>query len=121
MKSAGPQPPPVPLTRAKARNAVLMNLLATPGLGSLMARRRMAGTGQLVVFLAGFLLFMSWFARLMIETYREVVNGAAPHSVALLGELGVGFVAVAWIWSLFTSLSILREGKANEAATPSQS
>ncbi len=116
MNAPSPQPPPIPLSRAKARNAALMNQLATPGLGSWLAGRRLAGAGQLLLAVAGFLMVISWFARLMIEMYQEFNNGAAPHSVARIGEAGALCFAGAWVWSLFTSLSILREGKAKNPA-----
>ena len=45
------------LSRTAARNALLLNQLATPGLGSIAARHWLAGLGQLAVFLAGFCIF----------------------------------------------------------------
>ena len=69
------------LSRAAARNAALVNQLATPGLGSLMAGRWVAGLGQLAVFLAGFAYFIAWFVRDMKQTF------------ALLGGSGDGEVA----------------------------
>ena len=51
-----PSSAPKKISRAKARNAALLNQLATPGLGSVIAGRWLAGTGQLLVFLAGFAL-----------------------------------------------------------------
>ena len=39
---------------ASARNCALINQLATPGLGSLMAGRLVAGIGQLLLAVAGF-------------------------------------------------------------------
>ena len=44
---------PKNLSRTKARNALLLNQLATPGLGSLLAGRWIAGTGQLLCSVAG--------------------------------------------------------------------
>ena len=49
MKASFLRPPPAPLSRSAARNAALLNQCATPGLGSLMAGRRLAGIGQLLL------------------------------------------------------------------------
>jgi len=46
-----------PPSRALARNATLLNLLATPGLGSIIGRRWIAGSGQLLLAVVGFTLF----------------------------------------------------------------
>ena len=43
-----------PVSRAKAKNAAMLNLLATPGLGSLLCGRWIAGIGQLALAFAGF-------------------------------------------------------------------
>jgi len=103
------------LSRASARNSFLINQLATPGLGSLMARRYVEGTGQLLLALLGFGLFVAWFIALMAKTLREVEEpGGSVHSVAWLGEAGAVIFAVSWIWSLVTSLSLIREAEANE-------
>ncbi|MCX6927418.1 MAG: hypothetical protein NT154_30070 [Verrucomicrobia bacterium] len=60
------------------------------------------------------MMVVGWFVLLDLQVYNEFVNDAPPKSVAWLGEVGgVTFVA-AWVWSLFTSLSVLREARANE-------
>ena len=56
-----------PVSRAKAKNAALLNLLATPGLGSLLCGRWIAGAGQLVLCVAGFAVFIVWFVKEMIR------------------------------------------------------
>jgi drug/metabolite transporter (DMT)-like permease len=95
-----------------------MNQLATPGLGSLMARRYLAGTGQLLLALLGFGLIVAWFICLMIQIVHQADDqgGSAP-SVAWLGELGAAVFAVSWVWALVTSLSLLRDAKASEPPT----
>ena len=118
MKASFLRRPPGPLSRSAARNAVLLNQCATPGLGSIMAGRRVAGIGQLLVAVAGFGMIMGWFVLLALEVYNELVNDAQPKSVAWLGEAGAVTFAAAWLWSLVTSLSILLEARANEAGPP---
>ena len=108
------RPPPVPLTLAKARNAAFINQLATPGLGTLLVGRWVLGIGQLAVAVAGFVLVLCWFLLLMVEMYQETANGAPPRSVAWIGELGAALFIGSWVWSLFTSLSLMREARQNE-------
>ena len=51
-----------PLTPASARNAALVNKLATPGLGTLMLGKMALGLAQLALAIAGFLFVIVWFA-----------------------------------------------------------
>ena len=93
---------------------MLLNQCATPGLGSFLAGRRVVGVGQLLLAVAGFVMVIGWFVLLALQVYNEVMNGAEPKSVAWLGLAGGATFAAAWLWSLVTSLSILREARANE-------
>jgi 4a-hydroxytetrahydrobiopterin dehydratase len=90
---------------------VLQNQLGTPGLGSLIAGRWVEGVLQLLIFLAGFALFCLWAFRSLAQYYEMMFNNApktAPGSLGLaLG--GVGICALAWVWSLQTGFSLLRE------------
>ncbi len=114
MRASFLRQPSGPLSRSAARNAVLLNQCAAPGLGSLMAGRRWVGLGQFVLALAGFGLFVAWFVLLALQVYNALVNGEESHSVARLGEFGAVLFAAAWFWSLITSLGILREARALE-------
>ena len=99
------------VSRAQARNAALLNQLGTPGLGSLLAGRWVAGVLQLVVFLAGFVLFCVWAVRNLVQYYQMMFNDApkAPPGSGVLALTGMGICVLAWIWSLQTSYSLLRE------------
>jgi hypothetical protein len=105
-----------PLSRTKARNCALINQLATPGLGSLMAGRRLAGTGQLLLAVVGFVMVIGWFGLVTANTYNEMVNGAGPKHAGWLGQAGALAFALAWFWSLATSLQLLRSAKQDEPA-----
>ncbi len=83
-----------------------------------MAGRRLAGIGQLLVAVAGFLMIIGWFVLLAQQLYNEIMNDAPPKSVAWLGEAGAVTFAAAWLWSLVTSLSVLREARAKENKPP---
>ena len=97
-------------SQRKARNATLMNLLGTPGLGSLMAGRVLAGLGQLAVFLAGFVLFCIWAGAGTIRYYQMAFNETAPtpNTWGNWAVIGLVLCVVSWIWSLVTSLSLQR-------------
>ena len=103
-----------PVSRVKARNAALLNLLATPGLGSLLCGRLIAGSGQLILAVAGFTLVMVWFLKEMIPYYGLMFGDEPPHLPGLktLAE-GAAVFAAAWVWSAVTSLSLMREASAN--------
>jgi hypothetical protein len=107
-----------PLDRTKARNCFLINQFATPGLGSLMAGRLAAGIGQLLVAVAGFTLVMLWFTLRMSQVYDQVVNDAEPKSAAWALGSGAAVFAAAWLWSLATSLSVLRQARTSEPVAP---
>lgn len=95
-------------SRVKARNAALLNQLATPGLGSLLARRWIAGTGQLLLAVVGFVLVMVWFGKLMVQYYGQITGSVEVKPVGDIGLVGAGLFALAWCWSLVTSFSLLR-------------
>ena len=83
-----------------------------------MAGRLLPGLGQLLLAVAGFLMVVAWFVLHALQLYNELVNDAPPKSVAWLGEAGALTFAAAWLWSLVTSLSVLREARANEHKPP---
>ena len=102
-----------PVSRAKAKNAAMLNLLATPGLGSLLCGCWIAGTGQLVLAVAGFTLVLVWFFKEMIPYYGMMFGDEPPHlpSLKMLGEGAILFVA-SWLWSAVTSVGLMREASA---------
>jgi 4a-hydroxytetrahydrobiopterin dehydratase len=107
-----------PVSRAKGKNAALLNQLATPGLGSLLCGRWIAGTGQLLLACAGFTLIIIWFVREMIPYYGLMFGDEPPHvpSLKMLAEGGSVF-GVAWLWSAVTSFSLLREASTSRLSS----
>jgi hypothetical protein len=103
------------ISPAAARNCFLINQFATPGLGSLMAKRYISGLGQLLLSVAGFLLVMIWFVLTLKEVYSLMYHDAPARSYARFAGAGVLTFAVAWTWSLFTSLSVIRDAKRHES------
>lgn len=116
-----------PLSRSAAKNAALLNQLATPGLGSLLCRRWVAGGGQLLLAIAGFVLVMVWFIKEMIQYYGQMTGDVKMHAIGWILVTGVILFATSWIWSAVTSINLLREASSgsqrsleNFAAPPVQ-
>ena len=116
MKQYFPQPGHRPVSRAAARNAALANQLATPGLGSLMAGRWVAGIGQLILAVAGFVMVAVWFFEVMLQYYSQISGNGTSHAAGWLGIAGSILFVMSWLWSLVTSVSLLLQAKAGEAA-----
>ena len=107
-----------PPSLSAARNAALVNQLATPGLGSLMAGRWLAGLGQLALAVAGFVMLVVWFFEVMIQYYGQITESAPMRPVGWIGEIGGILFVAAWFWSLVTSISLLRQAPADKPVGP---
>jgi hypothetical protein len=108
-----------PLSRARIVSCVLINLCATPGLGSLMARRVLAGIGQLLLALAGFVLILGWIFEMCHCVYlQQLGEPVPPESSGWMGKWGLICFGASWLWSLATSLSLLRQAKADGRVEP---
>lgn len=106
------------LTPATARNCFLVNQFATPGLGSILGGRWMAGVGQILLAVLGFLMVLGWMVLTLNESYKLVDFESTPRSFARLGIAGGVAFAASWLWALATSLSLLRA--ARNAEPPAQ-
>lgn len=115
------QPPPIPSKKDKGfspRLCVLMNLTAFPGLGTIMAGRKV-GYAQATVMVAGFVLTMGFLLLYMSCIYRFALSGNwsdadlkscyQPHRWMLYAGLPLSILA--WLWAAFSSWQILREQK----------
>jgi 4a-hydroxytetrahydrobiopterin dehydratase len=88
----------------------MLNQLATPGLGSLVCGRWLAGTGQLILALIACALIIIWFIREMSVYYGMMFDTASPPQPNFKIFLsGAVLLAVSWLWSGVTSLSLIRE------------
>jgi len=80
-----------------------------------MAGRICAGIGQLILAVAGFIMFTGWFIQMCLDTYRSLKGiDAEPLPFPWLGRAGALTFLATWLWSLITSFSVLREGQRNE-------
>lgn len=105
------------ISPARARNATLLNLFTTPGLGSLLAGRWIAGAGQLALALIGFTLIMIWFFKIIIPYYSMMFGDSSAPPIRWTYLLAGALVfAISWFWSLATSISISREASQDKVA-----
>jgi hypothetical protein len=89
-----------------------LNLFATPGLGSVLARRFQTGTLQLLIAVTGFSLIIWWFIQRMRLLYGQIYGTDLPMDAGnTAGKWGVFFFGVAWIWALMTSIQIIKMTK----------
>jgi len=110
-----------PLTPAMARNVILVNQFATPGLGSVLAGRYVSGGGQLILAVTGFSFFLLWFIAVMRQFYGQIEGNVEIRPVGWIGLTGLIIFAASWLWALVTSISIWREAKRSRATPFAQS
>ena len=108
-----------PHKRSAALNCAIINQLATPGLGSLLAGRFIAGTVQLLLAIIGFCFFLGWFIQITGKTYRLTMNlPEQPEHYPWMGWTGVLIFFVSWLLAWPTSISVLRAARKAEAEKP---
>ena len=111
--------PPLLLTRNRLLACIGINQLATPGLGSLMARRYISGAAQLLLALAGFALIVVWMFQLFYRlTLRELDQPAPQSPNDRMWTWGLILFGASWLWALVTSISLFRLIKAAERLGP---
>src|SRR2546423_10285551 len=93
------------LDKKTAQACVGINLLATPGLGTIMAGRFVAGTIQLIASVAGFVLLMKWMFSWFWSRLSSTVGAPAP---AWQWQAGAALFALGWIGSLWSSVDMVR-------------
>jgi hypothetical protein len=105
--------------RSTARSCLIINQFATPGLGSLMARRYVAGTVQLLLAVVGFCLVVGWFIEVMVRTYR-LVSGLPPATEHFpwMGKVGALIFFLSWLLAWPTTISVMREAREAEPELP---
>ena len=99
-----------PLSPNRLVVCALINQLATPGLGSWFARRRIAGAGQLALAFAGFGLVVVWmfdsFFTMFSQAFDQPTSFAAPE---WMWKWGWTVFCVSWVWALITSVGLWRQ------------
>lgn len=97
---------------------VMINQLAFPGLGTILAGRRI-GYAQAAVMVVGFVLVMGYLILYLGASYRYLQTPGwtqadfearyRPYLWALYD--GIGLCLVAWIWSLRSSFALWRQAR----------
>ena len=85
--------------------------MVLPGLGSFLARRRIAGALQAAIAGTGAALSVWWLfllARQWAEDGYFPIDGGDHFRFGIIGVL---VFAVAWVWSLATSVSVIRAAR----------
>ncbi|MBL9139509.1 MAG: hypothetical protein JNK85_26815 [Verrucomicrobiales bacterium] len=107
--------------RSLLQIAIIINQLATPGLGSWMAGRKIAGTGQLALSITGFLLFVVYFVLLMAGMIQSVRTGEEyPWPPAILWRAALLIFGVSWLWAGISSFSLYRQLRRTPSDSPAQ-
>ena len=115
--SSAPKQPKV-LSHSKAWVYVALNQLAFPGAGTVMAGRRV-GYIQATIMVAGFVLVMWYLFALIASVYNFAATAgmteqqyrAQSERYAPAGKIGLALTVVAWLWSLVSSIMILRNAQ----------
>ena len=107
-----------PLTPTSARNAALVNQLATPGLGTLMLGKFALGCCQLALALGGFAFVMVWFIAMIVQYNGQISGNVAVKPVGWIGITGAILFVASWCWSLTTSIGFIREAKRSPQHLP---
>ena len=91
-----------------------MNQCATPGLGSIMAGRYIAGAGQLLLSLGATALILLWFANILKVAYSIMDTSGEPDLKSWMGFSGFGLLFLAWCWAWISSVGILRQVRVDQ-------
>jgi 4a-hydroxytetrahydrobiopterin dehydratase len=108
----------MPKNPNRAAQNALLNILMFPGLGSLRAGRKLVGTGQIVLVLAGSILLLLWLWRELAQYYALMFEDVSPQSYGWLGVTGGILFVLAWLWAAFTSIGLFQEAATSQPVPP---
>jgi hypothetical protein len=110
--------PPL-LTVVRAWTCLGVNLLATPGLGSVCGGRKRAGYGQMFFAFTGFCLLVVYIFKMSFGIMEAQIEDSPSAPVpAWWWQSGVIFFGIGWLWSFFTSISLVRQAARTARETP---
>lgn len=108
------------LTRQKAITCLVVNQLACPGIGSLMAGKRV-GYVQAAVMIAGAALVLAWSLMAVNAGYKFALDPLmseaqfrAMQPPLWMALAGFGLCAIAWFWALWVSMRLLHESRSHQ-------
>ena len=91
------------IDRNSAKALAAINMLVTPGLGTIMAGRPFTGAFQLVAAVGGFLLLLKWLYSLI----QSAASGTPVPSWEW--QSGLALFLIGWIGSAWSSLNLVRK------------
>ena len=100
-----------PMDETRAWTCLGMNLGVAPGLGTALAGQFATGAAQALLAMTGAAMSLRWIV-LFVEEWARI--GEYPWyggEHLALGLTGVGLFALAWLWSLATSLLLVRAAR----------
>jgi len=81
----------------------------------MMGRRFVAGVGQLLLAVPGFLMVCGWFLHVIWEFYQLINDSNASPQIRYQNlMIGAAIFLLSWVWAWFTSISLLHEANRNE-------
>jgi len=112
LKSATPSG----IDRDRAFSLLMTNVLVLPGLGSVLAGRRV-GYVQSFLAVAGMLLSVTFAGRFGQEWWVSKQFPIMEPRFLGVGVLGVGLFGAGWVWALLTGYCILRQVQATSGGS----
>jgi hypothetical protein len=100
--------PPRVTGEQRAWMALAANLLALPGLGSLLTGSLVAGLAQCALSLTGFAMTIVWLVRVVALMHAAGTLFLDPPPDLRLGLAGIALFGVAWLWAGAASWAHLR-------------
>jgi hypothetical protein len=105
-----------PLDETLAWGCLAANLIGVPGVGTAMAGRRTEGLGQVILAVGGGIP-LTWFLLAYVAAVlrtQALPPDDGPDVRALV--LGLGLFLAGWLWSLVSSVSIVREARRSSSS-----
>jgi hypothetical protein len=96
-----------PLNRKEALLCLLVNIAATPGLGTFWARR-WAGIPQLALSVSGFCIYIGVFGQYVVKSTEALEPASFAGAPELWLRRAMLLFGTAWVWSLISGLLILK-------------
>jgi hypothetical protein len=110
--------PNAPLSRDRAWACVMLNV-SVPGWGTIKAGKKVVGTLELIITLAGLFLLFAWMYGWMARVFESAAGeDLSPVPSAWTWRSGVICIVISWIWTAFTCISLMREARAYEKSLP---
>jgi hypothetical protein len=98
--------PSTPLSQTRVWTCALTNVLLCPGLGTIMARRRV-GYFQLGLAIGGFLMTLLGLVGYIVDFLRTLETPALGGRPFWVGAGRMGIFVLAWLWSAISSVQLL--------------